>query len=144
MHRILQQPRRIGESTKRMSQKLFQLLIISVLIATFVRTRSFSVPYGNSKKIIAADVSLGLREDETDQAWEDYKNRFKGSIYLDGSDERREIFYETHRRIQEHNRGKSSFRKGHNQFSIMTQEERQRYLGFRFPDNKKELKVNTI
>ena len=136
MHRILQQPGAIGELTKKMSRKLFQLLILFILIASFLPTTSPSIPHGNSNRIIAGDDSSGIslpHDDGADQAWEDYQNKFKGSIYLDGSDKRKEIFYKAHQRIVEHNKGNHPYRKGYNQFTVMTKEEREKYLGYRFP-----------
>jgi len=136
MHRILQQPGAIGELTKKMSRKFFQLLILFILIASFLRTTSPSIPHGNSNRIIAGDDSSSISlpyDDGADQAWEDYQNKFKGSTYLDGSDERKELFYKAHKRIVEHNKGNHPYKKGYNKFTVMTKEEREKYLGFRFP-----------
>jgi len=137
MHRIYLQPSAIGELTKKMSRKWFQLLILSILIASFLRfTSSPSIPHGHSNRIIAGDDSSGISlpdDDGVDQAWEDYQNKFKESDYLDGSDERKELFYKAHKRIVEHNKGLHPYKKGYNQFTVMTKEEREKYLGFRFP-----------
>ncbi len=137
MHRFLLQPGTIGELKKKMSRKWLQLLILSILIATFLCITSSTVRSDNSNRIIVGEDSSGIRlpdDDGADQAWEDYTIKFKGSIYLDGSDERKEIFYKAHKMIVEHNSGNSPYKMGYNKFTIMTEEEAEMYLGgYRFP-----------
>lgn len=71
---------------------------------------------------------------DVNQAWKEYKGKFNiGRINLEGKDStlRKGIFNRVHKMIVEHNSSVNrTFTMEHNMFSVMTEEERKRYLGY--------------